>query len=82
MLSREQMVEVIRGGGSVNYRGRIIVTEAKLPSALDLARTDEEKLAAKTNLQKQIEEQQRQLASFEAPVAAETGETKPDGKKK
>lgn len=41
-LSREDMVKVIKGGGSVLHGGEIITDIKALPDAADLAETDEE----------------------------------------
>jgi hypothetical protein len=67
MLSRQQMIDVITGGGAVHYRGRIITKEVNLPSAIELARTPEEKDAAKSVLTANIAEQQKLLESLDAP---------------
>lgn len=75
MLNRQQMEEVIRNGGSVLHGGRVITNIAKLPSAADLATTDEEIAAAEAEAEaraKQAEEDKAKLAEKKAAKGAKT----------
>jgi hypothetical protein len=65
MLSRQQMENVINGGGSVLHKGRLITRIENLPSAMALAKTPEEKEAAKADLQARMEKLQAEAAELE-----------------
>ena len=72
-LTREQMEQVIRGGGSVKHGGRIISTVEGLPSKADLAKGDPAKeRAAAGDLQAQIDQLQQQLAGLQASQGQES----------
>lgn len=69
MLTHEQMREVIREGGSVLYRGRVISRIEDLPSPAVLAIGDpakEQEIAH--SLQAQIDQLQAQLAQLQGSV--------------
>jgi hypothetical protein len=66
MLSREQMIERIKGGKSVLYKNRIITSVDKLPTAAQMASTDAEKEAAADDLKTQMQKMQAQLDELEA----------------
>ena len=73
-LTREQMEQVIRGGGSVKHGGRIISTVEGLPSKADLAKGDPAKeRAAAGDLQAQIDQLQQQLAGLQASQGQQEG---------
>lgn len=71
MLSRQQMIETIRSGGSVLHGGRLITKEENLPTAASLAKTPEEKEVAAKDLDSQIEKLQAQRAALADKAAAE-----------
>jgi hypothetical protein len=69
MLSRDEMVKIIAGGGSVLHGGRIISREADLPSEADLAQGDPARAAdVAADLQAQIAALQAQVAQLQAPT--------------
>ena len=78
VLSREEMVKVIAGGGGVIYNGRIITRVDRLPSEAELAKGDPEKEAATlAEIEKQIAELQAQKALLvreDAPVEVPAGQ--------
>lgn len=74
MLSRKQMEETIAGGGSVLHEGRIITRMENLPSAASLARTDEEKSAAASDLESRIAALEKEKAEL-ARAAPDDGKS-------
>lgn len=54
-LSREQMVETIRGGGSVSYKGKLITSEENIPGIEAFEMTDEQRETERAKLQKQLD---------------------------
>ncbi len=74
MLSRDQMVAVINGGGSVKLpNGKLATKIEHLPSAAALAQTPEEKQKASEDLQAQIEKLQSEKAALEAADEGSNG---------
>lgn len=76
-LTRQEMEQVIRDGGSVLHGGRLYTKIATLPTEAQLAAGNpEQEAAAKANLQSQVEALQAQLAdlasSQSAPAAPST----------
>ena len=73
-LSRQQMEETIRRGGSVlvsvGGKKRLVSSVDKLPSAAELANTDEEKQAAAADLDKQIADLQAKRSGLNTPAAS------------
>ncbi len=63
-LNRKQMIETIRGGGSVLHNGRLIMSEDKLPSQAELASSEQEKAAAAGDIDAQIAALQAQKAAL------------------
>ncbi len=55
MLTRQQMIDTINGGGSVLFSGRLVTKVENLPSPADLATTDEERAAAEADIDSQLE---------------------------
>lgn len=72
MLSREEMVRVIEGGGSICHNGAILTHVNQLPKEEQIASTPDEKALAAQKLQSQIDELNARLASITPPE-----ETKP-----
>lgn len=72
-LSREDMVKVIKGGGSVLHGGEIITDIKALPDAADLAETDEELADAAA----EVEAEEKKVAAKKAKVQSK----KPAAKK-
>lgn len=74
-LTRAEMEAVIRSGGSVVFRGRVLSKIEHLPSAVDLAAGDTTKLQATVDdLDAQIaalQEQQKVAKAAQAKVAKE-----------
>lgn len=65
VLSRDEMEQVIRSGGSVVYQGRLIERVEHIPSAKELAGDDPDATnAAMQQLQDQMKRLQEQLAQF------------------
>jgi hypothetical protein len=67
-LSRKDMENVIKVGGSVLHDGEIITKVDELPDEIDLAETDEE-LAAATEA---IEQEEAKVASKKTKAAGKT----------
>lgn len=80
-LTRAEMEQVIREGGSVKHGGRIISRLEHLPSDADLAKGDPAKEAkAAGDLQAQIDQLQQQLAGLQAirePGADQSQDSEP-----
>lgn len=53
-LNREQMIETVRGGGSVIYKGKLIAKEENIPGVAEFAMTDEQRSAERERLQKEL----------------------------
>lgn len=76
-LTRDEMIAVIQGGGSVLYQGRTISSLAHLPSAAELAQGDPAKEAEATaELQAQIAQLQQQLATLQPSAPAKPSKKK------
>lgn len=71
-MNKKQMIDVVRGGGGVFYGGKLIRTEAGLPSDAELAKTDAEKQAAAADLDAQIVALQAQRAELGAETIEDT----------
>lgn len=72
-LTLKQMRERIEAGNSVLFQGRIITDVDKLPTAAQLAKTDEEKTAAADDLKAQMQKMQQQLDALETANTSESG---------
>lgn len=71
MLTRAEMEQVIREGGSVLHGGRLISQVEQLPSAADLAQGDPVAESAVANaLQEQIANLQAQLNKLTSPASS------------
>lgn len=75
-LTRKQMEAVIRGGGTVLYKGRGITNINNLPSAAAMAETEEEKQAAEKDLDAEIARLQKQKATLGEKSKKNTAEDK------
>lgn len=79
-LSRKDMEEVIKGGGSVLHDGRIITSVEDLPKPEELAETDAERAATAEDLRREIAERQDRLAALEVRNSGATaGGNSPNG---
>jgi hypothetical protein len=65
-LKLKDMKERIESGHSVLFKGRIISSVDKLPTAAEIASTDEEKTAAADDLKAQMQKMQAQLDQLES----------------
>lgn len=70
MLTRQQMVDVINGGGSVLHNGQILTHISQLPGEEVIAQTEEEKAEAAAKLKSEIEALQARLATITPPAPA------------
>ena len=70
MSKREEMMKIIREGGSVLHRGVLYSANNPLPSEAELAKGDKEaEEAAKNYIKAQIAYYQEQLALLDEPAA-------------
>lgn len=75
---RAHMEQVLREGGSVYHRGRIIAHAAHLPSHSDLARGDREQEAVvRQRLERQRAALDEEIASLAVTDNAEVGDEEP-----
>lgn len=74
-LSRADMEEVIKGGGSVMVDGQIITSVKGLPDDVDLAETEEEIAAAEEALAAQEQEVAAKKAKAKKKAAAKKATT-------
>lgn len=65
-LSRADMEETIKGGGSVLLDGRIVTNVADLPNPEELAETEEEREVTAEDLRRQRDELDARLAAMES----------------
>jgi hypothetical protein len=71
-MTREEMIGVIRSGQTVIHKGRLLVTEADVPSEGDLAQGDPAKIqAARKTLEARKRAIDLELAALEAPIKPE-----------
>jgi hypothetical protein len=70
MLTRQQMVDVINGGGSVLHNGQILTHVSQLPGEEVIAQTEEEKAEAAAKLKSEIEALQARLATITPSTVA------------
>jgi hypothetical protein len=66
MLTRQQMVDVINGGGSVLHNGQILTHVSQLPFEEQIAQTPQDKEAAAEKLKAEIELLKLRLSTIEA----------------
>jgi hypothetical protein len=78
MLNLKQMRETVENGKSVLYKGRLISTVEKLPTAAELASTEEEKAAAAGDIDAQIAALQQQKAGLTSGKKDSSSETNSD----
>jgi hypothetical protein len=71
-LSREDMQDVIKGGGSVLHGGEIITNADDLPDEIDLAETDEELAAATAK----VEDEEKAVAVKKEKAASKSSGSK------
>lgn len=83
-MTRDEMAQVIRDGGCVELAGRMILTEAALPTEADLAVGDPaQEATALAALQTQmiaLQAQMTKLTPAAAPLAEDADPTRPGRK--
>ncbi len=71
MLTRAEMVDVIKGGGSVMIGGRVIDKLEDLPSAEEMAQTPEDKSAVADDIKAQMAALSARLSALEPSTDTE-----------